>query len=121
MASGIGPLDALDLFDFLPEGPLAVLAVVVGVVILGIAAWLFVLPALLAVADVVIILAIAAGGVLGSVVLHRPWQIEAAGPNGELSWSVVGWRRGSRTISLVADRLRRGDVPPTDSQDFPPP
>lgn len=114
-------LHVVDLFDVLDlfESPLVVLFVLVLLGAMAIVTWLYVIPMLLVFTDMVGVAALAALGVAGRLVLHRPWQIEATGPTQRVSWSVVGWKRGTRTIKLVAERLARGEIPPTDPKLFP--
>jgi hypothetical protein len=57
-------------------------------------------------------------GVLGRGLLGRPWVVRAApltGHDGELTWSVSGWRRSNRLIDEVADSIAHG-LPPAPAE-----
>src|SRR5262245_41866534 len=114
-------LDWLDGFDFVDaDNPLAGLLFVVGVVAAVAVLWFFVVPLLLVLFDAAVLVVLAAGGVAARVVLRRPWDVEAVGPSTRLTWPVVGWGRSRRAMAAVAERLARGEIPPTDSPYFPP-
>ena len=70
--------------------------------------------------DLTILVVLTVLGVAARIVLHRPWEIEAVGPDRRLTWQVVGWNRSRRAITAVTTRLHQGQIPPTDSPDFPP-
>jgi hypothetical protein len=75
---------------------------------------------LLALFDHTVLVLLTMLGVAARLVLHRPWEIEAVGPDRRLTWQVVGWQRSRRAMGAVAGRLRQGQIPPTGSPDFPP-
>ncbi len=111
-------LDALDVFD--GDNPLAALAFVIGTIVFAALVWFFLVPLLLVLLDITLLVVLTAAGVAAHLVLHRPWEIEAVGPNERLTWHVVGWQRSRRAVGAVTQRLDRGDIPPTDSPGFPP-
>ncbi len=68
--------------------------------------------------DAVIVIVLALAGVIGRVLLHRPWEIEVSGPDQIVSWQVVGWRRSGQAIEQATTRLRSGRSVPTDVRDL---
>ncbi len=115
-----GYLDGVpDLFDLIGgDSPFAVIGAVLAVIAVVVLAWLFLLPLLLALLDAVILIVLALAGVIGRVLLHRPWEIEVSGPGQIVSWQVVGWRRSGQAIDQVTTRLRSGRPVPTDVRDL---
>jgi hypothetical protein len=111
-------LNALDVFD--GDNPLAALGFVIGTIVFAALVWFFLVPLLLVLLDVTVLVVLTAAGVAARVVLHRPWEIEAVGPNERLTWQVVGWQRSRLALGAVTQRLARGEVLPTDSPGFPP-
>lgn len=85
-----------------------VLAVVL-VVVFGV-----VVPVLLALVDVVGVLLIAGLGLLGRLVLGRPWTIEARaeGSGAVERWKVQGWRASLVRRDEIAELLAAGVMPP---------
>lgn len=115
---GLHVLDLADVFKLF-ESPLIVVFVLVLLAGMAVVSWLYVIPMLLIFTNWLGVVALAAALVAARVVVHRPWQIEAAGPDRRVTWSVVGWKRAGRTIKLVAERLAHGEIPPTDPKLFP--
>jgi hypothetical protein len=104
-ADGAGTL-ANALPDFL-----AWVLAAVAVVALLVAAWLLVVPLLVFVLDVLVFLAIAAGGIAIRVFFRRPWRIEAsaiAPPEEVHSWGVVGVRASAYAVDSVVAAIRAG-------------
>jgi hypothetical protein len=95
-----------DLGDDLVVG----LAIVVGLIVFGLLFWWLLLPLLLLVVDMVVVVVLVVAGVVGRVLLRRPWTIRAvAGPGtGPVTIRVVGWRAARRARDELADRLRAG-------------
>jgi hypothetical protein len=93
---GAGPgvsmaVDALSALDT----PSVWAVVIVLVVALVLVSWAFIFPVLFFLADLLILLLIAAVGILLRVFLRRPWKIEAKTPGPppeEITWGVVGMR-----------------------------
>jgi hypothetical protein len=99
-------------------------------------AWLVLFPALFFLADLLVLVLIAAGGVAVRVLFRRPWKIEAtapavvepvevdlerdfwAGPAEPVTpppetrtWGVVGLRASADAVDAVADAIQRGTPP----------
>ena len=100
--------------ELLAEGFVAGLAILVALLV----AVFVVVPLLVAVVDVAIVLLLAALGVLGRIVLRRPWVVEAVRAGGDevIRWHVVGWRASGEHRDRVAEYLAStGTVPPDGS------
>lgn len=97
----------------LAEGIVAfivVVAVVLFLIFIG-------LPLLIALGELLLVLALALAGVVGRVLFRRPWIVDAVAPNGaHHEWSVVGWRASAAARSLVADRVTATGTVPTDHE-----
>jgi hypothetical protein len=92
---------------------IAVALVAFGVVVL--------VPLLLAVLDLLLLGIVAALGLVGRLVLRRPWTIEARSDDGTvLTWNVVGWRASRERRDEVAALLASGVVPPDATLTLPP-
>jgi hypothetical protein len=95
---------------------LAVIAVIVlllAVVGLG---FFVVVPLLLAIVDLVVLLALLAVGGVARTAFRRPWEVEATtdGPPAEArSWRVRGWGESGRAVEQVARRLELGATDPS--------
>jgi hypothetical protein len=105
-----GPEDggsALDLASGLDGlGPITV---VVGIIALAALLAFFVLPLAVLLLEVLAFLALAGAGVLGRVLLRRPWRIEARDGDGrEQTWAVAGWRDSRDAIEEIAAALAAG-------------
>jgi hypothetical protein len=117
--------DAGSLFGDLADLP------VVGAVFFGIAAVLLVVlcvllmavvvvPLLIALAELGVLLAIAALAVAGRLVLRHPWTIEARADDGTtLRWHVVGWRASRAHGTTIATTLAAGTTPPPNAPPTP--
>lgn len=96
-----------------------VLAVVVVVVTIALAV-LFVVPALLALVDIVILVLGALVGMLARTLLGRPWEIDAetGGPPAEhRTWRVRGLAASKRAVNDVVLRLQAGvEAHPIDAE-----
>jgi hypothetical protein len=106
-------------FEFVGEGCAEVLfevpLVIVAIAALLLAAFV-VVPLILAVVDIVVVLVLAGAGIVGRVLFHRPWTIEATSSDGEqLTWQVVGWRASGDRRDVIAAALDAGVVPPPDA------
>lgn len=83
------------------------------ILLLLVVAFLFVVPILIALVDVLVLVIIGALGTLGRVVFRRPWMVEARASDGTVHrWHAVGWRAGRQLRREVADSLAAGVVPP---------
>lgn len=100
------------------DGALMGMQDLVALIVILVGAALFVLiglPLLLAVFDVILLVLLAVLGVLGRVLLRRPWTVEACpqGDGGGREWRVVGWRDSARLVDSLARRLQSGEpLPP---------
>jgi hypothetical protein len=75
---------------------------------------LVVIPLLLFGIELVLVGVALAAGLIGHVVLGRPWLVEAIPASGldrPRVWAVKGWRRSGRTVDEVADALAAGREP----------
>jgi hypothetical protein len=67
--------------------------------------------------ELVILVALIVGGIVGRLVFRKPWTIRARSESGhELSWHASGFRRSGRVRDEVAAEIARGnpDVRPTE-------
>lgn len=88
------------------------IAVIVAMIVVGALFWWLLLPLLLLVLDVVVVVVLVLAGVVGRVLLRRPWTVQVRGPAGvEATTGVVGWRAALRTRDEIADKLRLGYRP----------
>ncbi len=92
-----------------PEGGVLVILGLIVLVLIG-------APLLLFGFELVIVGCLLAAGVLGRVLLRRPWVVQAtviAPPGLErvLDWRVSGWRRSHRVIDEVVSDLSAGREP----------
>ncbi len=100
------------LFDLI-EAVSAALAVAVFLVFM----FLVGLPFLIALGELLVVLLLVVGGVVGRVLFRRPWTIDAVSPEGDHHvWDVVGWRASGNAQSFIADRLRTTGAVPTTAE-----
>lgn len=89
---------------------IVVIAVVLFLILIGI-------PFLVALGELLLLLVLVVGGVIGKVVFRRPWTVDAAGPDGaHHEWRVVGWRPSGAARAFVAERLAATGQVPTPEQ-----
>ena len=64
-------------------------------------------PALIFVVELALVLVAVGFGVLGRVLLRRPWTVEARvdGTSQGGEWKVMGWRASGDLLNSVANRL----------------
>jgi hypothetical protein len=121
---GSGLFDSFDVVSLVDnievDNPLAIIGVVLAIVAVLALAWFFLVPFLLALLDAVILIALAGAAIVGHVVLHRPWEIEASGPEQTQTWRVLGWRRSGQAIDAASRRLSGGRPLPADVRDLLP-
>jgi hypothetical protein len=101
--------------DDIPVIGMVLLAVALAVIAVGLVVFgvFVVVPFLLALIDLLVIGIVALVGLLGRLVLRRPWTIEARADDGTvLTWNVVGWRPGRERRDEIAALLASGVVPP---------
>jgi hypothetical protein len=104
-----GSLDAfwvIDVADSLWVG--IALAVVVILIV-------FLLLPLIGVAlELILLLALLGSGIVGRVVLRRPWTVEAANLGDEMqsaAYAVKGWRRSGRAVDEIATAIQAAGPP----------
>ena len=97
--------DWLDLPVDLPDS-LTVLLVVVALVAAAVFLIFVGFPLLLALLDLIVVIALVVGGVVGRVAFRRPWTIEAMAEDGR-RWSAeaVGWKASGQRRQDMADHL----------------
>jgi hypothetical protein len=94
------------------------LAATIALVIIVLALIFVVLPALVAIVDVVVLLALALGGLVARVLFRRPWLIDARDGTGRvLRWRVVGWKASAERVDDIR-QLLAGGVVPADAEIF---
>lgn len=75
------------------------------------------IPFLVALGELVLIVVLAAGGVVRRVVFRRPWTLDAVDPaETHHSWSVVGWRASGAARHFIADRIAATSAVPTQDE-----
>lgn len=78
---------------------LVLLVVIVFLVLVGI-------PFLIALGELLLLLVLVIGGLVGKLLFRRPWVVDAAGPGGRHhAWDVVGWRASGAARRFVADHV----------------
>jgi hypothetical protein len=91
-----------------PEGGLTLLLIVVGLILLLTIA----LPVVVLTVEVVILAVVAAAGLLGRVILRRPWTIVARSDRGEVrQWRVGGWGAARAAVDDAARAIGAGIEP----------
>ena len=103
--------DAADFFD-LPDlgggaGLVVALVIGVGLVLLLVFGW----PVLLLGVDLVWLLLVGVLGVIGRIVLRRPWRVEAVSQTERRSWFVKGYRAAGQERDDIARRFQHGQNP----------
>jgi hypothetical protein len=106
---------SLDLIDGAEVGAAAadipglgtVLTVVV-ILLLAVAAVLFIVPAVIFLVELLIVVALVGLGLLGCVLLGRPWTVEAhqQGADHAFEWKATGWRASGELVRSVGEQLR---------------
>lgn len=110
-------VDGADFLGFADELPvIGVIALALAGLLLGIAAVVFVIPAMLFVLELSFVLVAIGLGVAARILFRRPWTVEArvAGTSEGREWKVVGWRASGELVDTLAERIRStgrvGDV-----------
>ncbi len=88
-------------------------AIVVSVLIVGVLILLvlFGWPLLLALVDLIVVLVVAAIGIVGRVAFRRPWTVEARSATGERhEVRVVGWRRAGEQVHAMVRDIEYGNL-----------
>ena len=102
----------LDLPDFdIDLGGFAAAIVIVAVIVLLL---LFGWPVLLIGIDLIWLLLVGLLGVVGRVVLRRPWRVEAVSASQRRQWYVQGYRAAGRRRDEIANQFTHGHNPTGD-------
>ena len=95
-------------FELDAGGGITVLLVVVGVILLLTVA----LPVVIFAVEVVILAVLAIAGLLGRVILRRPWTIVARSDRGEVrQWRVTGWGTAQAAVDDISRAIGAGVEP----------
>ena len=80
--------------------------ITIALLVLGL--FVFVVPALVFLLELVLTLLLGGLGVVGRVLFRRPWTIEGRrrGADHVFEWKVVGWRASGELLDSVAEQLR---------------
>jgi hypothetical protein len=108
-SSGGGWSDGLAGVELI-EAPSAILVAIV-MVVAWILLWVLVVPVLVFAFDVLLFLAVLAGGIAFKVLFRRPWKVEAHSidpPDESHAWGVVGLRASGKAVETVAKAIERG-------------
>lgn len=109
-AVGESALDTVSAFDFL-DHPGAALAVAVVALLL----FVVLLPLIGIALELIFLLLLLWSGIVGRVVLRRPWIVTAVDldhPERSSAFGVQGWGRSGRAIEEVATAIVTGGRPP---------
>jgi hypothetical protein len=98
--------DALDFFDPF-DGPGLIVGLVV-LVVLGLVFGVFVLPLLLFLGELLLLIPLALLGVVGRLLLRRPWTVQASCGSTVVRTHVSGWAASRHEMSRLAGEIRRG-------------
>jgi len=96
------------------DNPRAGIALVAGGVLLVAIVVVALLPLLGVALELAVPLSLAGSGVVGRLLLRRPWTIEAVNlerPGERTAFTVVGWRRSRRAIAALAAAIAANGVP----------
>jgi hypothetical protein len=105
--------DGLDIPDFGAdlEGLAIILAIVVAIVVLALFGW----PLVLVGIDLAWLLLVSIFGVIGRVVLRRPWRVEARSGDERRHWYIQGYRAAGRHRDEIARQFQHGQNPHGDA------
>ena len=96
-------------FDLLSLEGLGAVGLVVGAVVLIGVLFLFGIPLLLAVVDVVLVILPVVGGAIARLLFRRPWTIEASSSTGDrIVRHAVGWRGSGEARDDLANEITHG-------------
>lgn len=106
-------MDGADLVGAGADLPVVgVVLLVIALLLLAVAAVLFIVPAVIFLLELLIVAVIVGLGLLGRVLLGRPWTVEARrGDTESYEWKVSGWRASTDLVQTVADQLRTTGLP----------
>jgi hypothetical protein len=101
----------------LGDDPLSAIVAVIGLILVLLFLVLFALPILIFGAELVLILAVAALGLAGRVLLGRPWTLEARSHDGRLvTRQAGGWRNSREALATLRDDAAAGRLLESDAQ-----
>lgn len=107
-------MDGLDAASLGAELPgVGGVAMVIGAVIVVVAALVFVVPAVIFLVEVLLVGALVGLGLLGRLLLRRPWTVEARQQGDErvYEWTAPGWRASEELCHSVAQQLEATGLP----------
>lgn len=105
-----GPdLDVLDVLD-LGDDPISLAIGVLLLIGAGALLGIFLLPLVLFLGELLLLVPLAALGILGRLLLRRPWTIEARHGPTVVRTQVVGWHDSTREIARLASQVRLGGL-----------
>jgi len=107
-------MEGSELASWAAELPVVgVIFMVLALIIFAIAAVIFVIPALVFVVELLLIVALVGLGLLGRVLLLRPWTVEAReqGADFAYEWKTRGWRASGDLRQSVARQLEATGMP----------
>lgn len=108
--------ETLDLAD-VPDGCMHLdlddIFVGIGILLALVLFVLFVVPVLIALAELLLLALLVVAGVLVRVLLRRPWIVDAIrdGTGERHSWKVVGWRRSGELVEALTTQISSGQAP----------
>jgi hypothetical protein len=95
-------------FELSAGGGVTLLAIVVGVILLLTVA----LPVVIFAVEVVVLVVLAVAGLVGRVILRRPWTIVARSDRDEVrQWRVTGWGAAQAAVDDIARSIGAGIEP----------
>lgn len=85
----------------------------IGLLLFGIATVVLVVPAVVFVAELLLIAAFVGLGLLGRVLLGRPWTVEAReqGADHVYEWKLRGWRASGELLESIVQQLQATGLP----------
>lgn len=114
---GSRALDLMDGADFADlGGDLPVVGLIltaIAVLLVAIVAVILIIPALIFVAELLIVVGLVGLGLMGRVLLGRPWTVEAhmEGTDHTYEWKARGWRASTELVQTLANHLRETGLP----------
>jgi hypothetical protein len=107
-------MEGADFVSFGADLPVVgVVLTAIGLLLFAVAAVLFIVPALIFVGELLIILAIVGLGLMGRVLLGRPWTVEAHEDDAghAYEWKTRGWRASGDLVESVGAQLQATGLP----------
>lgn len=107
-------MDGLDAASVGAELPgVGGVVMVIAAVIVAVAALVFVVPAVIFLVELILVGALVGLGLIGRVLLRRPWTVEARQQGDECvyEWNAQGWRASEELCHSVAKQLEATGLP----------